>query len=239
MRAVITFHSISDARDVLSFPPEHFDALLDDLSSAGVPLKSLDDLIDSDNGVAITFDDGMSSVAKYALPILRRYDAPAHIFLTTGYVGKRNDWPTQPKSARTQEMLNWRDIDVCIASGVRIECHTENHPDLRSLSIEQVGDELETANETVLKHCGRQPKYFAYPYGFTNRAVSDLCRSRFSASFSTRLGFLKVGQDKALLPRLDSYYLRERPGNTLPLYTRAGQLYLNTRSLIRSIRGHQ
>ena len=86
MRAILTFHSIEASASVLSFDARLFDSLLANLTDKAIPICDLDTLLagDAKNGIALTFDDGMMSVYENALPILQEYQAPAHIFLTTG-----------------------------------------------------------------------------------------------------------------------------------------------------------
>lgn len=73
MRAIITFHSIDTEDRVLSYPPVLFEMLLGALEACKLPVCSLDTLLDgkTEHGVALTFDDGMQSVFRYALPAIR------------------------------------------------------------------------------------------------------------------------------------------------------------------------
>jgi peptidoglycan/xylan/chitin deacetylase (PgdA/CDA1 family) len=42
--------------------------------------------------VCITFDDGYRSTHDLALPILKQFDLPATVFVTTGFIGEGNMW---------------------------------------------------------------------------------------------------------------------------------------------------
>src|SRR6476620_10135808 len=121
MRAILTFHSIDDTGSVLSYPPKTFDRLLLALQRSGIPLLDLDTLLrpQTKTGVALTFDDGMRTVFTEALPILRSHSAPAHLFLTTGFVGMTNCWPGQPRSIPVFEMLRWSEIEALQGMGIR------------------------------------------------------------------------------------------------------------------------
>ena len=112
MKAVLTFHAIDHVRSPLSYPPEAFRVLVQTLLETGMPILTLDDLLDpaTPDGVALTFDDGLASVHDAALPILKAFGAPAHMFLPTAYVGQDNAWPGQPESAPRYAMMNWDQI---------------------------------------------------------------------------------------------------------------------------------
>lgn len=42
--------------------------------------------------VAITFDDGYRSIHDLALPVLKEFNLPATVFVTSGYIGEKNMW---------------------------------------------------------------------------------------------------------------------------------------------------
>ena len=237
MRAILTFHSIDSSGSVLSYPRKTFEALLAALDRAGLPVITLCDLLDNETqqGVALTFDDGMKSVFTDALPVLTEFDAPAHLFLTTGALGGDNHWPGQPAEAPAFEMLDWDDVEALHAKGVHIEGHTVTHPDLRSLSDEQIEIECGTANDHITRKLGVSPCYFAYPYGYHDDRVRALTRKFYRACTTTELQPLSRADDPAKLPRLDSYYLQS-DYVLQNLATPPVQAYLTFRHTLRRMR---
>jgi len=240
MRAILTFHSIDEAGTVLSFPPATFAKLLAALHDSGMPVCDLDTLLapDTQHGIALTFDDGMRSVFTQALPVLRDFKVPAHLFLTTGAVGGTNHWATQPAHAPSFDMLSWDEIEQLHGGGMRIESHTQSHPDLRELNAAQIGDECEAADQLIESRLGRRPRFFAYPYGYRNAQVCDAVRGRYQASVTTELKELHGGEDRAALPRLDTYYLQS-PWVFKRLDAALPRGYLALRGMLRKLRGSE
>lgn len=240
MRAILTFHSIDDSGSALSFPARTLANLLEALHHAGLPVCDLDTLLApaTQRGVALTFDDGMRSVFTHGLPILRDHAAPAHLFLTTGAVGRNNRWPTQPAQAPSFDILNWNEIEKLQQAGVRMESHTHSHPDLRGLDDRSIAAECGEADRIIEERLGRRPRYFAYPYGYRNARTLEYARGRYCASFTTQLREIKGNEDLAALPRLDSYYLRA-PWVFRRLDAALPRAYLALRGALRKLRGSE
>ena len=238
MRVILTFHSIDEAGTVLSFPQATFAKLLAALHDSGMPVCDLDTLLapSTTRGVALTFDDGMRSVFTQALPVLREYAVPAHLFLTTGAMDGTNRWATQPAHAPSFDMLSWDEIEQLHGGGMRIESHTQSHPDLRELDAIQIAVECEAADQLIESRLGRRPRFFAYPYGYRNVQVCDAVRGRYQASVTTELKELRGGEDRAALPRLDTYYLQS-PWVFKRLDAALPRGYLALRGILRKLRG--
>src|SRR5438128_285874 len=180
MRAVLTFHSIDNQPGPLSFPPADFEALLDALAEARLPVLGLDELIGDrrSHGVALTFDDGISTVFTHAMPVLRERKLPAHVFVIANRVGGDNRWSGQPANAMPFKLMDWDQLEALQSAGFRIEGHTASHPDLRKLPDAEIGAEMEEADAAIKSRLGRRPRYFAYPYGFHDSRVRAVARTR-------------------------------------------------------------
>ncbi|GMQ88807.1 MAG: hypothetical protein BMS9Abin09_0245 [Gammaproteobacteria bacterium] len=240
MRAIITFHSIDDSGTVLSYPPKLFADLLEALHESKLPVCDLGTLLSDETrrGITLTFDDGMRSLFTSALPVIRDHAVPAHLFLTTGAVGGNNRWPTQPASAPCFDMLNWKEIEGLQAAGVLVEAHTSSHPDLRKLQVEEIAGECNAADEIIEQRLGRRPQFFAYPYGYSNERARNYMGEHYKASVTTELHVLGGNDNRAALPRLDSYYLRS-PRVFRQLDSGVSRAYLLLRGMMRAIRGSQ
>jgi peptidoglycan/xylan/chitin deacetylase (PgdA/CDA1 family) len=82
----------------LCVTPQHFAEQLAVLhqSTNSVPLKALVEAAQANTlpsrTVAVTFDDGYVDILTNARPLLERYEIPATIFVTTGYLGQAFWW---------------------------------------------------------------------------------------------------------------------------------------------------
>ena len=66
--------------------------------------------------VIMTFDDGYADNLLYAKPLLERYDVPATVFVTSGYVGqKRSFWWDQLENVLLHSMKIPEQLDLTIA----------------------------------------------------------------------------------------------------------------------------
>jgi peptidoglycan/xylan/chitin deacetylase (PgdA/CDA1 family) len=93
---VLGYHRIAEANwdpHNICVSPKHFDEQLEVLSSLANPI-SLETLVSSlgrnappSRGVVLTLDDGYLDSLTVAAPALRRFDVPATIFVSTGWMG--------------------------------------------------------------------------------------------------------------------------------------------------------
>jgi peptidoglycan/xylan/chitin deacetylase (PgdA/CDA1 family) len=240
MRAILTFHSVDNSGSVISYRPEHFAALIESLSSKKIPIYDLDTLLNNSQGpgVAITFDDGMRSIYQHALPVLKKHNAPAHLFLTTQPIENDTPWPAQPASIPSFDMLTWKQLEALHQAGVFIDSHTHTHPDMRRLSVSEMQDDCDTADDLITRKLGRKPEYFAYPYGFHNAAAREFVSKRYKGTVTVELRHLSSQESHATLPRLDSYYLQS-DWAIQNIDTLLMTLYLKARSRLRALKGSQ
>lgn len=239
MRAVLTFHSIDGLPGPLSYSAPDLKKMLDALDQAKLPVLSLDDLLTNPDkdGVALTFDDGISTVFETAMPILRDRNLPAHVFVITKWVGGDNRWPGQPADATPFKLMDWKQLEAIQSAGFRIEAHTASHPDLRDLAEQAIEAEMEEADDAIERRLGRRPQYFAYPYGYHDERVRAVARRRYRGAFTTKLDYLGLDVRLDEIPRLDTHYLRS-PALIRSLASQPTRTYIAFRRALRRLRGY-
>lgn len=105
--------------------------------------------------VALTFDDGPNpDTTPRVLEILDQYNAKA-TFFTLGH------------KLASQETLVKRIID----QGNEIGNHTWSHPNLTTLSVEGIKQEITATNQAIEKITHQKPTLMRPPYGATNATV--------------------------------------------------------------------
>jgi peptidoglycan/xylan/chitin deacetylase (PgdA/CDA1 family) len=234
---ILTYHSLDPSGSVISIAPHVFGEQMAFLAESGVPVVPLHAVRDTPGAVALTFDDGFRNFYEHAFPVLQRYSLPATVFVVSGYCGRCNDWPTQPRDTGVPllELMSWSAVEELSRAGIEIGSHTETHPHLSRLSAAEVERELSASRAALEDRIGKSVHTFAYPYGESTPLVRSAVRRYFQWACGTELGYLSPAADAWDLPRIDVYYLQRRFWFE-ELHSRRGTVYLFLRGLLRRMR---
>lgn len=190
---ILMYHRVAPRRSNWNFPtsnvtPERFHEQLRGLLERGFVAKSLDTLLDwHRNGItpdanvfAVTFDDGYANNFTNALPILKKLNIPATIFVATAYLDSVAPFPFENWKLAGNPDSNpedWRALtsDECKAlldSGiVSLGAHTHTHQDFRNRPAEFEHD-LNTCIQILRERFGLVDVNFAFPFGKQKKGFS-------------------------------------------------------------------
>ena len=240
MRAILTYHSIDDTGSVISVDEQTFRRHAAWLAAGHLRVVALDEIMElsaDEDAVAITFDDGLASFGRFAAPLLRAYGLPVTLFVVTDAVGSSNVWRgRQDPGIPVQALLGWDQLAALHETGVDLGSHTCTHPDLTSLAGDALEREIVASKQRLARELGIEVKTFAYPYGAVGAAAREIVARTFHLGCTTRLAALDRQDDPALLPRLDSYYLRA-PGSLEAWGSRRFRMRMGLLAGARSVRG--
>ncbi|MEJ0053556.1 MAG: polysaccharide deacetylase family protein [bacterium] len=194
--SVLCYHSISSDGWELSTSPEMFERQLRFLKAHGYHFAALDEIsaYAKREGsllrkcAAVTFDDGYEDLLTHALPILRKYQASAAVFLIA-----------EPEAAGSYlkpgaKMLGEAQLAELAASGlITLAHHSKTHAMLETTGAETLSREI--ANP-------KGYRYFAYPGGHYSAEVARaVAKAGFTAAFSIKPGLIAPGDDLFALKR--------------------------------------
>ena len=130
----------------------------------------------------VTIDDGFTSVATVAAPVLANRGVPSVLFVppallggTTAYLGKS---PTEP-------LLDGDALRELPATGMEIGVHGLDHTSLAGLSDADLLRHTREAREALADVVGTPPRAFAYPFGdWDARAAKAVEAAGYDVAFS-------------------------------------------------------
>jgi peptidoglycan/xylan/chitin deacetylase (PgdA/CDA1 family) len=135
----------------------------------------------SENHVAVTFDDGLTSFLENALPELERRGIPTVVFVVVGKLGTvpawtrhSSDaaWTSVPSMAPNERMLTAEQVRE-LSRKVLIGSHGLAHRKLTELDDAGVSEEIEESCRQLQFITGRKVTVFSFPYGaFSTRLLS-------------------------------------------------------------------
>jgi N-acetylglucosaminyl-diphospho-decaprenol L-rhamnosyltransferase len=140
-----------------------------------VPADFVDDGAVGRRRVAITFDDGLTSVAENALPELLRREMPCTIFFPSGALGRVPDWETEAEHDTRDAVMSAQVVKDLPNSLVTVGSHSVSHPRLPNISIETASRELAESKASLEQLTGRTVSLFAFPYGDFDDTILRRC----------------------------------------------------------------
>jgi peptidoglycan/xylan/chitin deacetylase (PgdA/CDA1 family) len=102
--------------------------------------------------VSLTFDDGMASAWRKALPILQTYGMSATFYINSGTI------------EADHSKLTWAQVAGLQDAGNEIGGHTTYHPDFRNLDLDEVQRQVCNDRAELISR-GLRVTSFAYPFG--------------------------------------------------------------------------
>ena len=100
--------------------------------------------------LALTFDDGLASVAANAAPILADYGIPWMLFVVT-------DWAAGRHHFGDGVFMGWREIERLAARGVAVGSHSVSHPNFADLAPDETERELAVSRRVRAQIHSPQP----------------------------------------------------------------------------------
>jgi peptidoglycan/xylan/chitin deacetylase (PgdA/CDA1 family) len=205
--AILMYHSVGNSGAFFNVTSEDFNEQMSYLSRKKYTVVSLSEFVarlragkSVAGHVAITFDDGYKDFATEALPILRRYNFPASVFLISDFLGKlytTSDGVTMPILSLVEAQK--------AEQGGRVEYfpHTARHLILDSVPLADAIGDIESSKAYIAEHFHSSADIFAYPKGrYTREVVEYLRTGNFAGAVTVREGLVKPASDPFLLPRL-------------------------------------
>lgn len=209
---ILMYHAVAEnppaATRRLSISPRSLDeqiAFLVDRGFTGMTFSDLAHAFETgkalpERPVALTFDDGYADFAENAWPILRRYDFPATVFVTSGWIA---DAGPNAAGAPLDQMLNWAQVRELAAAGIEIGAHSHSHPKLDRLNDAALCLELRVGRALLEDRIGAPVRSLAYPFGYSTPRVRLATRAAgYGCAAAVRNFRATSADDIFMLPRL-------------------------------------
>lgn len=174
------YHSISDCKDdpySITVSPDRLASQLAWLRARGLRGVSVRELLAArargeERGlIGLTFDDGYTDFVTTALPVLRRWQCSATVFLLAGRLGGVNDWELMGPVKR---LLDADDIGALAAEGIEIASHGLTHVDLAQVPDDVLHSEVHDSRAILAEITGEEIQGFCYPYGKVDERVKAI-----------------------------------------------------------------
>jgi peptidoglycan/xylan/chitin deacetylase (PgdA/CDA1 family) len=117
--------------------------------------------------IIITFDDSSKSQYVNAFPVMKKYGFIGVLYTVVGYINRTGGLSTNSQHLTIDELKEMA------AAGWEIGSHTETHQNVTVMTDDQLHFEIVQSRKDLEQLLDVPVLTFAYPFGDTNRVVTD------------------------------------------------------------------
>ncbi|HEX9780124.1 MAG TPA: polysaccharide deacetylase family protein [bacterium] len=171
---ILAYHRVGGMRGdhVPTVSAEAFEQQMGSLARSGLrvlPLGELGELVKRDGAMprrsaVITFDDGYEETWSIAWPILKRFNLPATVFISSGEIGLPG-------------FMSWEQVSAMANGGVTIGSHTMHHQYLPILEESRLEEELAGSKRAIEERIGMAADWLSYPIGGYSSKIQEIAKS--------------------------------------------------------------
>ena len=190
--------------------PDLFDAHMNALHTAGYQTITLSEWADAvierrpvhGKRVLLTFDDGYSDFLSGAVPVLRRHDFSATMFLVAERIGQTALWDAEYGDCAP--LMSWEEIKSLQPLGIEFGAHSCIHRKMTEMASTDLAEDTKRTRAILEDGLGVPVPTLAYPYGDQNESVRRVVgEAGTRAAVTTESGISKLGDDPLRLPRIE------------------------------------
>jgi peptidoglycan/xylan/chitin deacetylase (PgdA/CDA1 family) len=174
--------------------PEHFEWQIKKILKHGFEIVTFEDIVSTrfskNKPLAIlTIDDGCESIYLNALPILKKYQIKAVVYLITGLIGEEYIISQENPSDNPERMLTKDQIREMADYGIEFGSHLCQHIRITRYPPERIKYELSSSKEMLENFLNKKVLSVAYPFGDYNEFVLKSAKEAgYSFGVTTKTG---------------------------------------------------
>lgn len=204
--SILMYHSVGENAAEFTVPPTVFARQLRYLVKLGyhiLPVSALVERLRAGEPLAscisLTFDDGYQDLYTVAFPLIKEFNAPISVFLSTGYVGGT----FSTSQGDRLPVLSWEQVREMHESGlVEFLPHGRMHHSLPALSADEAKEEIIGSLADLEQKIGSVPHVYAYAKGkYSTETINILANEGFNAAVTVLPGYISEGSPLFELPR--------------------------------------
>ncbi|MFN0115815.1 MAG: glycosyltransferase [Paracoccaceae bacterium] len=211
---ILMYHRIAEdplpALGRYATTPAAFGAQMEWLRSEGYAAITAEDFASAiwqgaplpERPVVVSFDDAYRDNLAHAVPVLKRLEMTATIFVPTGHVGGAAAWDTL--FGPPAPLMTWEELALVRDAGLGLSSHGVSHRPMTALTLDELKDEAQRSHDALRERLGVGSATFAYPYGIGDEAVGRaLLDEGYLAGFTTESRRYRPGDKIMKVPRIE------------------------------------